>query len=53
MEKMTDDLKALFEKYVPKPTEQVKLKLPKLNMKPQKEGNNTSKIKLPKLKKVE
>lgn len=53
MEKMTDGLKALFEKYVPKPTEQVKLKLPKLNMKPLKDENNTSKIKLPKLKKVE
>jgi len=53
LDKMTNDLKALFDKYVPKPQEQVKLKLPKLNMKPHESKKEMPKVKLPKLKKVE
>tara|TARA_R100000458_G_scaffold59684_1_gene71142 strand:- start:2447 stop:3778 length:1332 start_codon:yes stop_codon:yes gene_type:complete len=51
LDKMTEELKKIFEKYVPEPSEQVKLNLPKLNM-----GSTDTKVpglKLPKLKKVE
>mgnify|MGYP003113325957 CR=1 FL=1 len=52
MEKMDELLKIMFDKYIPEPTQMVKLNLPKLNIKNTK-SQEVPKIKLPKLKKVE
>ncbi len=51
---MVKKFKGILDKYVPEPSQQVKLKLPKLNMNPSKNTKSEApKIKLPKLKKVE
>ncbi len=54
LDKMTAELKQLLDEFVPQPSEQIKLKLPKLNMKPSNSvPKQMPKVKLPKLKKVE
>ena len=49
IELMNTKLQEIFNKHVPKPTQHMSLKLPKLNMAPK----SAPAIKLPKLKKVE
>tara|TARA_R100000234_G_scaffold115976_2_gene92490 strand:+ start:9952 stop:11289 length:1338 start_codon:yes stop_codon:yes gene_type:complete len=53
LDKMTVKFKEILDKYVPEPTEQVKIKLPKLNMNNSVDKKELPKVKLPKLKKVE